>query len=146
MAAHNELGKRGEALATELLQAKGYHLLDQSYRFERAEIDLVMLKLEPGELVFVEVKTRSQDRWGAPELAVDQRKQQQMFKAAEAYIHEKQMRTVPVRFDVVAVNLADPEEPVFHHIVDAFRMMERPWRALALDNEGQNSDILQNPL
>lgn len=127
MAEHNEIGKKGEDLAAEFMTAKGYHILDRSYRFQRAEIDLVALRLEPGELVFIEVKTRSSNFWGEPETAVSDKKKQQMFKAAEAYIHEKQMRTVPVRFDVIAVSLAQPEEPIFFHIEDAFRMYDRPW-------------------
>lgn len=122
MAAHNELGKQGETLAAELLETKGYHILDRNYRFEKGEIDLVGLCLEPAELVFVEVKTRRSAKWGHPEEAVSQAKQQLIFRAADAYLHEKNMRTVPVRFDIMAVILPMSGEPMFHHIEDAFRM------------------------
>ncbi len=127
MAEHNDLGKQGEDLAAAFMEAKGFHILDRNYRFKRAEIDLVALQLDPGELVFVEVKTRSSHTWGAPEVAVDSKKQSQMFRAADAYLHEKQMRTVPVRFDVIAVTLHSSGEPLFHHIEDAFRMMDGGW-------------------
>ena len=124
MAEHNETGRKGEDLAAELLTAKGYHILDRNYRFQQAEIDLVALMLDPGELVFVEVKTRKSQKWGYPEVAVDAAKKRQMFKAADAYLHEKQMRTVPVRFDVIAVTLLPEEDPLFLHVEDAFRMLD----------------------
>ncbi|MEO0895617.1 MAG: YraN family protein [Bacteroidota bacterium] len=122
MADHNELGKQGEELATAFLAAKGYHVLDKNYRYERAEIDLVALRMDPAELVFVEVKTRSTDLWGQPEESVTEAKQKQIFKAADAYLYEKNMWTVPVRFDIIAITLKDPNNPLFHHIEDAFRM------------------------
>ncbi|HIL58830.1 MAG TPA: YraN family protein, partial [Rhodothermales bacterium] len=58
----SELGQKGEALAADYLEAKGYRLLDRNYRFEREEVDLVMFEPTPandgGEIVFVEVKAR----------------------------------------------------------------------------------------
>lgn len=122
MAAHNETGKRGEQIAADFLRTKGYHVLDTNYRFEKAEIDLVVLQLEPAELVFVEVKTRSTTYDPSyPEDAVTEEKKRLIFKAADAYLYEKQMWTVPIRFDIVAVHLANPDHPLIHHIEDAFR-------------------------
>ena len=123
MAAHNELGKQGEDLACAFLEAKGYHILDRNYCFERAEIDIAALRLDPAELVFVEVKTRSSEAWGYPEEAVTPAKQALIFKAADSYLYEKQLDTVPVRFDIIAVNMYRPEHPLIHHIEDAFRMV-----------------------
>jgi len=124
MAAHNDIGKLGEDLASGFLEAKGYHVLDRNYRFLKAELDIVALDMERTELVFVEVKTRS--RTGIndpmPEASVTEQKQQLIFKAADAYVYEKQMRTVPIRFDVIAIRMENPEHPLIHHIEDAFRM------------------------
>lgn len=122
MAAHLELGRQGEDLAAAFLEAKGYYILDRNYCFEKAEIDLVALRLEPAELVFAEVKTRSSSLWGHPEVAVSPAKQRLMFRAADSYLYEKHMFTVPVRFDIIAVSLADVDHPLIHHIEDAFRM------------------------
>lgn len=123
MAAHNELGEQGEQLAADFLEAKGYNILDRNYRFRRAEIDLVALRMEPAELVFVEVKTRSQTEFTHPEEAVDEAKRKAMFRAADSYIYERQLSTVPVRFDIIAISMDNPEHPIIHHIEDAFRMM-----------------------
>lgn len=122
MAQHNELGKQGEALAASFLEAKGLQILDKNYRFQRAEIDLVALNLDPAEVVFVEVKTRSNTDFTYPEESITDKKKKLIFKAADSYLYEKQMQTVPVRFDIVAISMDNPEEPIFHHIEDAFRM------------------------
>lgn len=122
MAAHNELGKKGEEIAAGFLETKGLHVLDRNYRFQKAEVDLVALQMTPAELVFVEVKTRSDTRWINPEDAINEVKKKQLFKAADSYIYEKQMSTVPVRFDVIAISMDNPEHPLIHHIEDAFRM------------------------
>ncbi|MEM7660512.1 MAG: YraN family protein [Bacteroidota bacterium] len=122
MAEHNELGKRGEELAASFLEAKGLQILDRNYRFERAEIDIAALSLDPPELIFVEVKTRSSGQWGHPEMAVTEKKQQLIFQAADSYLYEKQMSTVPVRFDIIAITYEQTDHPMIHHIEDAFRM------------------------
>jgi putative endonuclease len=41
MASHNELGKRGEEIAKEYLENKGYQILKMNWRHKRAEIDLI---------------------------------------------------------------------------------------------------------
>ncbi|MFN0203109.1 MAG: YraN family protein [Bacteroidia bacterium] len=121
MAKHNEIGKLGENIAASFLEVKGFHILDRNYAFEKAELDLVALQLEPAELVFVEVKTRSTEGYTFPEEAVTADKKQRLYKAADAYLYEKQMWTVPIRFDIIAINVKDPENPLIYHIEDAFR-------------------------
>ncbi len=122
MAHHNELGKQGEDIAAGFLEAKGYQILDRNYRFKKGEIDLVALMLDPAELVFVEVKTRSDDQWGYPEDAVSDKKKHLIFQVADCYLYEKNMHTVPVRFDVIAINMSMPDHPLIEHFEDAFRM------------------------
>ncbi|MEM7367563.1 MAG: YraN family protein [Bacteroidota bacterium] len=127
MAAHNEVGKLGEELAAKFLETKGYNILDRNYRYEKAEIDIAALSLDPPELVFVEVKTRSKASWEYPEASVSKTKQRLIFKAADSYLYEKQMSTVPIRFDIISITLENPEHPLIHHIEDAFRMMGNIW-------------------
>lgn len=127
MAAHNEVGKLGEDLAAKFLETKGYNILDRNYRFEKAEIDIAALSLDPPELIFVEVKTRSKTSWDPPETSVTKEKQKLIFKAADSYLYEKQMSTVPVRFDIISITLENPEHPLIHHIEDAFQMTGGMW-------------------
>ena len=124
MAAHNELGKQGEEIAASFLTAKGYNVLDRNYRYQRAEIDLIALRLEPAELVFVEVKTRGRSDGPYPEEGLTDSQKKRIFKAADSYIYEKQLSTVPTRFDIIAIQMENPEHPLIHHIEDAFRMTD----------------------
>ena len=121
---NTEIGKKGEDIAAGFLEAKGYAVTDRNYRFQKAEIDIVALQMEPAELVFVEVKSRSGADGPFPETAVTPAKQRNIFKAADAYIYEKQYRTVPIRFDVIAIQNVDTEHPLIEHFEDAFRPTE----------------------
>jgi putative endonuclease len=119
MAAHNEVGKLGESLAVKHLEANGFIVFDRNYNFEKSEVDIVAYI--PEELHFIEVKTRSNTRWEKPEAAVTQEKQAHMVKAANFYLYERQMVTVPCVFDVIAISLDDPENPEIVHFEDVFR-------------------------
>ena len=116
MAQHNEVGRRGERLAREFLERKGYEILHTNWRFRRAEVDLIAF--DPQEtLVFLEVKTRSDERFGPPEAAVSERKQQFLLHAARAFMLAYDYDW-EVRFDVVGVVLTEP--PTVRHWPGAF--------------------------
>lgn len=127
MAAHNDLGKKGEDLAAGFLETKGFHIMDRNYRFQKGEIDIVALSLDPAELIFVEVKTRSNTQHEYPEESVSKQKQKLIFKVADSYVYEKQLFTVPVRFDIIAISMDNPDHPLIHHIEDAFQMNNPDW-------------------
>lgn len=118
-----DLGKHGEDIAAQMLEASGYRLLDRNYRFEREEVDLVMFEPTPandgGEIVFVEVKARRGTGFGRPEDAVDEAKQRAIRRVAEAWLHERKLFPSPVRFDVVAILFGDGE-PEVQHFENAF--------------------------
>jgi putative endonuclease len=112
------LGKEGEDRAAQFLAKQGYRILERNYRTRNGEIDLITL--HEGTVVFVEVKTRTNDAYGAPELAVNARKQGRMIKAALGYIKYKKLHQVPCRFDVVAIS-SSAGQPV-ELIRNAFEM------------------------
>jgi putative endonuclease len=112
------LGKEGEDQAGEFLSRRGYKILERNYRTRSGEIDLIAL--HEGTVVFVEVKTRTSDAFGAPELAVNSKKQLRMVKAALGYIKYKKLHQMPCRFDVVAVTGTDERDVAL--IQNAFEM------------------------
>ena len=67
MAAHNELGKWGEDLATAYLEQKGYTIIERDWKSGRRDLDIIAL--DGNTVVFVEVKTRRSSVFGAPEEA-----------------------------------------------------------------------------
>lgn len=96
------LGRRGERAAEKYLKRKGYRIVARNFRAAGAEIDLVAIDGET--LVFVEVKTRRSRTSGAPEEAVDERKQLRMRRAAEVFLARYRAGDKELRFDVVAVD------------------------------------------
>lgn len=116
MSKHNRLGKDGEMLAKEYLLKKGWSLLEENWRFEHKEVDLIFR--DGDELVIVEVKTRSTDYFGNPEEAVHEAKEEHLIQAAEAYLEEKNL-DLGVRYDVIAIILNNGKHEITH-IVDAF--------------------------
>ena len=113
---HTELGIEGEKYACEQLISKGYTLLSRNYRWNRAEIDLVMK--DKDRIVFIEVKTRNTAVFGKPYEAVTKSKQKQLIKAANAYIQEKEVQE-EARFDVVSI-VWNSHGISMEHLKDAF--------------------------
>lgn len=118
-------GERGEEIAARYLQEKGWRVMDRNYRYERAEIDLACF--EPaesdeagGEIVVVEVKTRTGRGFGRPEEAVTPQKQRHVTRATAAYLYERGLENARVRFDVVSVLIEPGREPQVEHFRDAF--------------------------
>lgn len=103
-----DLGKSAEDLACQELARRGYVILDRRYRTRLGEIDVIAR--DGGTLVFVEVKARVGDEFGAPEDAITPQKQWRMTRMAETYLMARRLGDdVDCRFDVVAVDAA--QEP-----------------------------------
>ena len=66
-----QVGNLGEDLAKKFLKKRKYKILDCNYYIKGGEIDLITKDKNSGELVFVEVKTRSSNLGGWPEQAVN---------------------------------------------------------------------------
>jgi len=118
-----DIGDRGEEVAATHLKTSGYRVLERNYYFERNEVDLVCFDPDAGgEIVFVEVKTRSGMQFGAPEASITEEKQAALMEVARAYLHERRFEGAPARFDVVTVVLTE-DEPDVNHYENAFLMM-----------------------
>jgi len=111
------LGKEGERIAERYLKKKGYRLVERNYRCPVGELDLIAL--DRRVIVFVEVKTRTDDRFGGPLESVHWRKQQKMIKAAQFFLSQQRLHQREARFDVIGISFVD-REPVVEHIQNAF--------------------------
>ncbi len=121
MATHNTLGRAGEEAAARYLMFKDYHIHAMGWRFGHLEIDIIAEWM--GELVFVEVKTRRDERFGLPEEAVDATKQEHLIRAANAYLRYHDLDQ-PARFDIIAVTGEHPPFSI-RHIERAFDVPTR---------------------
>lgn len=116
MSKHNELGVKGEILALEFLEKKGYTILEINWRFEKTEIDIIAR--HQNTLVIAEVKTRTGNFFGFPEQAVGAEKQRNLAVATEEYL-ERNNLDMDVRFDVISITFRNDKPEIFH-IEDAF--------------------------
>jgi putative endonuclease len=110
------LGSEGEDMAVRYLKDRGFKILHRNYKTPLGEADIIARDNEA--TVFVEVKTRSSDRFGEPFEAVDIRKQERLKRIALWY-QKKEGGETQVRFDVVSIrNTVDGN--VIEHIREAF--------------------------
>lgn len=110
------LGQTGEDLAANLLLKKGFKILHRNWKSGRNEIDIIAENSD--RVVFVEVKTRSNDLFVKPSDLVPVSKQRIIINAAHWYIKRFNV-TKESRFDVITVLMKD-EEPVIDHVEAAY--------------------------
>ena len=113
------LGDAGENFAAEYLEKNGYKILAKNYRTDFAEIDIIAELGE--EIIFVEVKTRSNTRRGLPAEAVNLRKQKKIIGAASVFLQDEIYFDRACRFDVIEV-YSDGTEFKIRHIKNAFEV------------------------
>ncbi len=118
------LGRRGEKLAATHLARNGYKVLYRNFRAARGgEVDIVCRDKAAGELVFVEVKTRSSLDFGAPAEAVNSEKQQLIARGALAWLRMLGNPPIIFRFDIVEI-VVSGDQPSFNIIRNAFVLPE----------------------
>ena len=100
---NQELGRIGEELATKYLAQNKYKIIERNLWCKQGEIDIIAYDLRNKELVFFEVKTRSNFKYGRPSEAVTKVKKKHIVRAAEYYYNYKSQRNKPVRFDVIEI-------------------------------------------
>lgn len=95
------LGDEYEDRAVSLLQDQGLLLLERNFRAKTGEIDIIAQ--EGDQLVFVEVRARSNRHFDSAVGSVNSRKQQRIVRTAQLYLQRHPHRAnLPCRFDVIA--------------------------------------------
>jgi putative endonuclease len=107
-------GAAAEAMAAAALRVQGYEVVEQRFRYRRHDVDLVARRGQV--VVFVEVKSRADNRFGAPSEAVTARKQADLVRAASVWLSRHGRPWDAVRFDVITVEAGRLE-----WLQDAFR-------------------------
>lgn len=113
---HNaDLGRRGETAAAEYLTSIGYRIVDRNWRCPAGEVDIVAL--DHGELVIVEVKTRTTRAYGDPLEGVTDRKLTRLCVLAGAWRRaHRGVRSRGTRIDLIGVLMPRHAEPVLDHL------------------------------
>lgn len=108
----HEIGKIGEDIAARYLQQKGYKIIDRNFESRQGEIDIIAI--DKNELVFVEVKTRTNMKFGKPIEAVDKLKQKHLIKTVEYYLYSRHLEDEFVRIDVIEIYLYNNKYKINH--------------------------------
>lgn len=112
------LGKRGEDLAHRYLRNAGMLVMVRNYRAAGGEAEVDIVARDKDITVFVEVKTRTTEEFGAPDRAIDEQKRRHVVAAARSYATRAGIPWSRVRFDVISIVMTAP--PSITHHQDAF--------------------------
>jgi putative endonuclease len=121
-ARHLLLGSSGEEAAVRYLKELGLRILDRNWRPRGTQqaLELDIVAGNGGELVFVEVKTRSAGPgggYGVPAYAAfTAQKQERLVRAARQYLAVKNLWSRPCRFDLICIQQgSDGNMELEHH-------------------------------
>ncbi len=113
-----ELGAAGEKAAGKYLRRRGYKILERNFSCRLGEIDLICYHDDC--IVFVEVKSLSDDAAGDPEDRINRAKQRRLERTARWWVEARGRPDCAYRFDAVSVVLDGDGPPRVRHIVEAF--------------------------
>lgn len=108
----HEIGKKGEEIAKQYLERKEYTIIETNFISKQGEIDIIAKHKE--EIVFIEVKTRTNDLYGKPIEAVNTQKQKHIINTAKYYLYANHLENVFVRFDIIEVFLNGNTSKINH--------------------------------
>lgn len=96
-----DFGNSGEGIAVQYLEKQKYIILERNFYCKQGEIDIIAK--DKDEIVFVEVKSRSDTGYGLPSEAVTKQKIKHLYKTARYYLYKNKLLNEFIRFDVVEI-------------------------------------------
>jgi putative endonuclease len=97
-----KIGKLGQQIAVRFLKSKGFRVIDQNIYFRAGEIDILVEK--DNILSFIEVKTRTNLKFGFPEEGVTDQKREHLEAAIDCYRAEYNINQECV-LEIISVRL-----------------------------------------
>ena len=97
------LGAFGEDKACNYLIQNNYKIIERNFRCKQGEIDIIAKDLSKNELVFIEVKTRSNFQYGTPAQSVNEIKKRHIIGTSKYYILKNNINDTFIRFDIIEV-------------------------------------------
>jgi putative endonuclease len=116
---HKLLGQWGEKRCEKFLKRKGLKKLAHNFSCKTGEIDLVMLDKD-GTVVFVEVKTRTNENFAPAEAVISPAKKNRLFKTARYFLTIHKIEDRPCRFDSVVIITDKTGQEQIRHYENAF--------------------------
>lgn len=111
-----EIGALGEQLAIEYLRSLGLRVLDRNWRCRYGELDAIVVDDAARAVVFVEVKTRTNDQFGGVEQAVTPQKVRRLRRLAGLWLTTQDIKWSQIRIDVIGVRIGRQRTPEITHL------------------------------
>lgn len=94
-------GIYGEKLACKYLEKNNYRIIKKNYKNCFGEIDLIAM--EKSEIVFIEVKMRTDKKYGSGFDAINYYKIKHIKNVANVFIKNNKFENYPIRFDAIQI-------------------------------------------
>jgi putative endonuclease len=111
-----EIGALGEQLAVDHLRSLRLRVLERNWRCRYGELDVIAADDEARVVVFVEVKTRTSDRFGGVAQAVTPDKVRRLRRLAGLWLAAQNGSWTAVRIDVIGVRIGRRRTPEITHV------------------------------
>jgi putative endonuclease len=111
-----EIGALGEQLAVDHLRSLGLRVLIRNWRCRYGELDVIAADDVTRIVVFVEVKTRTSDRFGGVAQAVTPEKVRRLRRLAGLWLAAQDASWAAVRIDVIGVRIGWRRSPEITHL------------------------------
>ncbi len=106
------LGKLGEEIATCYLEANHYKILEKNFYFHHKEIDIIAQKKQT--IIFIEVKLRTNEKYGLPIEAVTIQKKRNIRYVATYYLSKNHLLENAIQFDVIEIVINEKQSFLRH--------------------------------
>lgn len=114
-----QIGKVGEDISCRYLKENNYLIHKRNFRCKQGEIDIIAYDNDLKQLVFIEVKTRSNTKYGRPCEAVNYFKKKHIISASKYYNLINNIQNISLRYDVIEIILNNGFYKL-NHIKNAF--------------------------
>ena len=108
------LGKLGEKIAEKYLIKNKYTIIEKNFCSKQGEIDIIAEEKDTKEIVFIEVKSRTNSKYGRPKDAVTVKKRKHMYKTARYYLYKNKNNNRFIRFDVIEIIIKGKKDWLNH--------------------------------
>lgn len=116
------LATKGIKAATRFMERQGYEILERNFQSKSGSVDLIVS--DDDNLVFVEVKTRSNADRGLPEESTTRETRDRNEKIAVEYLSTHEVTDTAVRFDVISILVVSEDRAFLRHHINAMSLDE----------------------
>ena len=98
------VGNIGENMAADILEQQGYEVIARNYTCKLGEVDIIAMDIKDKVLSFIEVKMRTNSKYGYPAQAISNDKIRHIKNVANYFLREhRDFQSYSSRFDIVEI-------------------------------------------